>query len=88
MNRYQVQHAYTAVRDGVRFGPWTSGEEVELADADAQWINRDSPDTLTPAQPDKPATGDGEGEREKEDERAGAPEANRAHKGPAKRGKR
>lgn len=44
--RYHVQHRYEANRDGRRYGPWQEGETIELAVDDAEWINRDSPDTL------------------------------------------
>lgn len=54
MNRYTVQHRYTAVRDGRRIGPWEPDTEVELSDHDAEWVNRDSPGTLTPVDPPEP----------------------------------
>lgn len=47
MARYQVQHPYAAFRDGRQFGPWDTGEQVELDPVDADWVNRDSPGTLT-----------------------------------------
>lgn len=48
MSRYIVQHAYKAFRDGQLFGPWEADLEIEIEEADAEWINRDSPDTLAP----------------------------------------
>lgn len=47
MSRYTVNHAYSAFRDGVRFGPWSAGETVELSDFDAEWLLRDSPGVVT-----------------------------------------
>lgn len=47
--RYEVQHAYRSFRDGVQFGPWQSGETVELSEADAEWVCRDSPGCLLAA---------------------------------------
>lgn len=50
MPRYTVQHKYRAVRDGQVLGPWRAGDEVELAEADAAWLEQDSPGLLaTPA---------------------------------------
>lgn len=46
--RYTVQHRYTAYRDGQLFGPWEPDVEVELDEPDAEWVNRDSEDTLKP----------------------------------------
>lgn len=47
MASYAVNHSYTSRRDGQKFGPWSMGELVDLADADAEWVNRDSPGCLT-----------------------------------------
>ncbi|UVS81840.1 SAP domain-containing protein [Actinokineospora sp. UTMC 2448] len=41
--RYTIQHPYKAYRDGRLFGPWDQGDVVDLDDADAAWIERDSP---------------------------------------------
>lgn len=46
MNRYTVNHSYRSRRDGQDFGPWSKGDEVELSDGDAEWVERDSPGTL------------------------------------------
>lgn len=57
MPRYTVQHHYSAQRSGSdtrMFGPWEPGTEVELEEADAEWVNRDSADTLTPVDPATP----------------------------------
>lgn len=54
MPRYTVKHAYAASRDGLQFGPWEKGSEVELDQADAEWVERDSPGALVEVQP-KPA---------------------------------
>jgi hypothetical protein len=49
MAQYAVVHAYTAQRDGQRFGPWQAGDVIDLDPADADWVNRDSPGCLQPA---------------------------------------
>jgi hypothetical protein len=51
---YQVVHRYTARRDGETFGPWEAGDAIDLADADAEWVNRDSPGALEPVKPKAP----------------------------------
>ena len=43
MPQYVIGHAYKAMRDGQALGPWRSGECVELSEADAAWLNIDSP---------------------------------------------
>lgn len=47
MPTYAVNHRYSAFRDGAQFGPYEPGTFVELSEADAEWVNRDSPGTLT-----------------------------------------
>lgn len=47
MARFVVAHRYASRRDGQQFA-WTGGEVVELDDADAEWVNRDSPGVLSP----------------------------------------
>lgn len=51
MGTYKVNHPYSAVTtDSVgvhQFGPWSGGEELDLDDAQADWINRDCENTLT-----------------------------------------
>jgi hypothetical protein len=54
MPRYVAGHAYTARRDGHTFGPWAAGDVVELDQADADWVNRDSPGALDSA--DEPSS--------------------------------
>lgn len=49
MADYTVVHAYGARRDGRQFGPWQPGEVVDLDPADAEWVLRDSPGALEPA---------------------------------------
>lgn len=52
MPRYAVTQNYSAERVGhdlVQFGPWSKGDEVEVDEADAEWINADSAGTLKPA---------------------------------------
>lgn len=72
MARYTVARRYSSYRDGRQFGPWVGGEVVELDDADAQWLDRDSPGLLTPER--APV------------ERAAKPAADRQHKGGRNRG--
>lgn len=55
MARYQLNHAYSAFRDGQRFGPWVAGDVVELTEQDAAWMNRDSPGCLTTPADEPPA---------------------------------
>lgn len=75
MPRYTVAHRYTSQRDGQTFGPWEPGDEVELEQADAEWVNRDSPGALAlPAPPAKAAP------------RQAAPAPDRQHRGSKNRG--
>lgn len=57
MPDYTVNHAYRSFSDGVQHGPYEQGTVVQLAQADAEWVNRDSPGCLTEvgAMPAKPA---------------------------------
>jgi hypothetical protein len=73
MGRYTVGQSYSSWRDGDQYGPWEAGTEIELDDADAAWVERDAPGTLTPvvAQPDP----------EKKPARSKAAAANRQHRG-------
>ena len=48
MAEYIVGHRYESFRDGQRFGPYLPGDTVDLTEVDAEWVNRDSPGTLTP----------------------------------------
>lgn len=48
MAQYTVQHRYSAYRDGIRFGPWDKGDTIDLSEADADWINRDSEGCVAP----------------------------------------
>ena len=54
MPRYKVNQNYRSRRDGVDYGPWEAGGVIDLSEADADWVNRDSPGTLGPAE--EPAT--------------------------------
>lgn len=47
MPKYLVNHAYASRSDGVQYGPWSPGDSVELLEAVAEWVNRDSPGTLS-----------------------------------------
>lgn len=83
MPRYQLAHGYSAYRDGQQFGPWAKGDEVELDQVDADWVNRDSPGALSEAKP-KPAA-----KKTSEDDspaRQAKPAADRQHKGGRNRG--
>lgn len=51
MPTYTVRHRYGAMRDGQRIGPWTAGMRIELDQADAEWVERDSPGALAPYEP-------------------------------------
>lgn len=73
MPRYTVNHAYRAFSDGVQYGPYEQGTVVELVEADAEWVNRDSPGCLTPVGA-KPA-------KAEEPERQASATPNRQHKG-------
>jgi hypothetical protein len=46
MPEYKVQHSYASNQNGRRFGPWAEGDVIDLDTPDAEWVNRDSPDTL------------------------------------------
>lgn len=79
---YTVNRKYTARRDGALLGPWDAGQEVDLADELAEWVNRDSPGVLTPASRPKakPAAAP-EPVAEDDGERAQKPVPNRQHRG-------
>ncbi len=57
MPRYLVNHAYRSFSDGRQFGPFTAGETVELGEAEAEWVNRDSPGCLSPEADEDAAPG-------------------------------
>lgn len=46
MTRYVVQQSYRAERDGDLVGPWAKGDEIDLDDDVAAFVNVDSPGTL------------------------------------------
>ncbi len=48
MPLYTVNHSYRSSRDGRTFGPFVPGTTVELDEADAEWVDRDSPGALSP----------------------------------------
>lgn len=55
MPAYRVNHNYRAAHHG----PWVKGDTVELTEADAEWVNRDSEGALSlvvekPAKPEMP----------------------------------
>jgi len=49
MPAFTVQRRYAAYRDGQQVGPWVEGDRIELEQADAEWVNRDSPGCLLAA---------------------------------------
>jgi hypothetical protein len=56
MAKYKVARVYASSRDGIHYGPYTPGEEVELDQETAEWMNRDSPELLTPVEREMPPT--------------------------------
>jgi hypothetical protein len=82
MPGFEVQHAYRSTRDGVQFGPWQAGETVELSEADAEWVCRDSPGCLLAAGGIVEATP----EPKDGEERQKPVGANRQHRGSRNRG--
>jgi hypothetical protein len=78
--RYEVQHAYKSFRDGQQFGPWQAGETIELSEADAEWVCRDSPGCLLAA------GGTAEAAPAATEERQKPAGANRQHRGSRNRG--
>jgi hypothetical protein len=64
MPEFVVVHAYRSSRDGRQFGPWVAGDLVEVTDADAEWLLRDSPGCLLPVAAEDPDN-DPDNEREK-----------------------
>lgn len=71
MPAYTVNHGYRSYRDGIQYGPYEAGTVIELTEADAEWLNRDSPGALTPVTA--------------EPEREARPAVNRQHKPTANR---
>lgn len=47
MAAFTVNHRYYSFSDGKHYGPYEAGAVVDLDQAEAQWVNRDSPGTLT-----------------------------------------
>lgn len=43
MPKYVVNHDYESSEDGVRWGPWEAGTELNLAPEEADMLNADSP---------------------------------------------
>ena len=54
--RYLVVHPYSAATAAGTFGPWQPGDEVNLDEADAEWVIRDSPGVLTLVEMDPRST--------------------------------
>jgi len=82
--QYEVRHAYRSSRDGQQFGPWRAGEVIELSEADADWVNRDSPGCLLAA--GGVVEGAPPPESEADAERQKPPGRNRQHRGSPNRG--
>jgi hypothetical protein len=76
MPTYTVNHRYYAFSDGKHYGPYEAGTVIDLDPAEAQWVNRDSPGTLTEGVT-------AEVKAEPDSETVGA--INRMHKGGRKR---
>lgn len=76
MPEYKVKQRYRSYRDGRQFGPYEPGTVVELEEADAEWVERDSPGTLAPVAQKKT---DADGETK-------VPQADRQHRGGKTRG--
>lgn len=76
MADYTVNHSYRAFHDGKQYGPYEQGTVVQLDEADAAWVNRDSPGCLTAGVTVEVKT-------ESDPETVGA--INRMHKGGRKR---
>jgi hypothetical protein len=55
MPQFIIRQRYTSYRDGKTYGPWQVDEVVELDTADAEWVERDSPGTLTAPEVDEVA---------------------------------
>lgn len=51
MPRYKVNRRYGTWKDGIHYGPWAVGIEVELSEQDAAWFNRDSEGVLSLVEP-------------------------------------
>ncbi len=43
-----ISRAYRSARDGRVYGPWSAGDKVDLTQAEAEWLERDSPGVLEP----------------------------------------
>jgi hypothetical protein len=56
MPQFVIRQRYTSYRDGKTYGPWQADEVVELDTADAEWVERDSPGTLTAPEVDEVET--------------------------------
>lgn len=55
MARYEVGHDYASWRDGKRLGPWEKGAVVDVDEADAEFVEVDSPGALKAVKAEKPA---------------------------------
>lgn len=63
MPRYKVGHSYRAERDGALLGPWSKGDEIDLDESIAVFVNIDSPGALVEVKPKAAATASGRGGR-------------------------
>lgn len=83
MAAYDVRHRYSAYRDGQQIGPWAEGDRIDLSEADAEWVNRDSPGCLLAAGGVVEAAPEVGGDGTERQKPAGR---NRQHRGGANRG--
>ena len=89
MPRYMITQSYASFRDGQRYGPWEAGGEIDLSEADAEWVNRDAPGTLEPPKGETEESalpGDEASPDDAEPRRQQKPARNRQHRGGANRG--
>lgn len=84
MPRYRFNHRYLSQRDGVQWGPFDAGQEIDLREEDADWLDRDSPGCLSPVV-DAPPAAEPEPESESEPERDAVPARDRMHRGGRRR---
>lgn len=55
MSKFQVNHSYRGLLDDHTYVVLEAGSEVDLDDARAEWIERDSPGVLSKPRPVKQA---------------------------------
>lgn len=80
MPRYIVQHRYASMRDGDRWGPWDAGQPIDLSEADAAWVNTDSPGCLALPEPEPEPEPPTDEDPEPQPERQQTTTVNRQHR--------